>query len=67
MVEPTIATIALPSGINKRQVLRIAGGQKSLFDSLGEGFGMPRADEPAAGNGLAAADQFNGFLSRAEL
>jgi hypothetical protein len=58
VIHPACATVALPCGIDQRQVARQVVAQKALLQRLGHAFGMACADKSRAGHGPATLDEF---------
>ena len=50
VVKPSLAAVALPGGIDQRQIAWSAVGEKSPFQGMGQGLWVATTDEPAAGD-----------------
>jgi hypothetical protein len=75
MIEPAMLAVALPRGIDQRQVARLAvpvrrialAGEIALFQRHGDFLGKSDADKTAGGNGVPVANEPHRFRGRNNL
>ena len=64
VIQSATLSIALPCGINQRQIARLLLRKKPSLECGRKGFRMSRADEATAGYGHPALNMHNGFVGR---
>jgi hypothetical protein len=59
VVQPAVLAVALPGGVDQRQVARRLRGLEALRQCHGDGFGKADAHKTAGGHGVAVVDQLH--------
>lgn len=62
VVDAARGAIALPGGVNQRQIARLAGCQETTFQRMRDGLGVAGADKPRARDRPPRLHQPGGFV-----